>query len=136
MSLWVRLSTTDSPVDLVNGLGVWWRDGEASSRCLLDHASAALHHPHLRVAVVLQNVLVTSGQLHLGQTQNPKAWLSSTSPGPPAVQGSSGALREESGCLLLWRVPLAKPSPPQHPSHTACPRRGAGRGASCAISAG
>lgn len=66
-SVWVKLSAADSPIDLVYGLGVWWRDGEASRRCLLDHTSAALHHPHLRVAVVLQSVLVTSCQLHLGQ---------------------------------------------------------------------
>lgn len=73
MCLWVRAS--DSPIDLVYGLGVRRRDGETSRRCLLDHTSAALDHPHLWVAVVLQSVLVPSGQLHLGEDTKPSERL-------------------------------------------------------------
>lgn len=75
MSLWVRVSAADSPIDLVYGLRVRRRDGETSRRCLLDHSSAALDHPHLQVTVVLQSVLVPSGQLHLGEDTKPSERL-------------------------------------------------------------
>lgn len=90
MSLWVRVSAADSPVDLVYGLGVRRRDRETSRRCLPDHASAALHHPHLGVAVVLQSVLVPSGQLHLGENTKPGERLGFLALGeflPPQSQG-------------------------------------------------
>lgn len=104
-----------SPIDLVCGLGVRRRDGEASRRGLLDHTSAALHHPHLWVAVVLQGVLVTSGQLHLGQIKtHAKVHLCSTR--------HEDKIWRRIQFLLLLMDPPVNLSPLLHPSHTGCPR--------------
>lgn len=116
----VRVSAADSPIDLVYGLRVRRRDGETSRRCLLDHASAALDHPHLWVAVVLQSVLVPSGQLHLGEDTKPCERFVFLALGQFFTSRSQNLEQPEKNVSFL-RVLLVQPSPPQRPSHRGCP---------------